>query len=163
MGRSYVCWSSIAAFAIKKHGMVIQYSPASIKCHPLVKCSHPRSSYDACHVCLFSQLIIESQLNVNSTTEGLFSSIDAACHDINSECVLCYRCALPNFKELAYQFRREGEASISRVWFFHNCNDYMQAGLGDSEFGYELNKTRTNLKSRYPSAKRIHKWKHDEN
>nr|XP_058957447.1 uncharacterized protein LOC131784646 [Pocillopora verrucosa] len=32
---------------------------------------------------------------------------NAACHDINSECVLCYRCALPNFKELAYQFRRE--------------------------------------------------------
>ena len=75
--------------------------------------------------------------------------------------MLCYRCALLNFKELAYQFRREGEASIPRVWFFHNCNDYMLAGLGDSEFGYELNKTRTKLKSRYPSAKRIHKWKHD--
>ncbi|XP_066018699.1 E3 ubiquitin-protein ligase CHFR isoform X4 [Pocillopora verrucosa] len=32
---------------------------------------------------------------------------DAASHDINSESVLCYRCALRNFKELAYQFRRD--------------------------------------------------------
>ena len=91
--------------------MVIQYSPAPIIRHPLVKCSHPRFSYDACHICLFSQLIIENQLDVNLNNwrlrhSCLFSSIDAACHDINSECVLCYRCALPNFKELLYQFRR---------------------------------------------------------
>lgn len=36
-----------------------------------------------------------------------YTTVDAASYDINSESVLCYRCALRNFKELAYQFRRD--------------------------------------------------------
>ena len=53
-------------FAIKKYGMVIEYSPASIICHPLVKCSHPRFSYDAC----FPNLLLKVSLMLTSTTEG---------------------------------------------------------------------------------------------
>lgn len=36
-----------------------------------------------------------------------YTTVDAASHDVNSETVLCHRCALRNFKELAYQFRRD--------------------------------------------------------
>ena len=52
--------------------------------------------------------------------------MDAASHDISSESMLCYRCALLNFKEL-------------------HSNGYMQAGLGNLKFGYHLNKIRTKL------------------
>jgi len=33
--------------------------------------------------------------------------VDAASHDLNSSTVLCYKCGLRNFQELAYQFRRD--------------------------------------------------------
>ena len=37
----------------------------------------------------------------------MYFSTDAASRDLNSSTVLCYKCGVRNFQELAYQFRRD--------------------------------------------------------
>ncbi|XP_078362422.1 E3 ubiquitin-protein ligase CHFR-like isoform X2 [Oculina patagonica] len=79
-----------------------------------------------------------------------YTTVDGASHDINSSTVLCYRCGLRNFQELAYQFRRDiprdklPESVLSRVdcYWGKNCRTQKTKPLHASRFNHICEQTR---------------------
>ncbi|XP_073257835.1 E3 ubiquitin-protein ligase CHFR-like isoform X2 [Porites lutea] len=79
-----------------------------------------------------------------------YSTIDGASHNLTSSTVLCYRCALRNLQELAYQFRRDiprdqlPDAVNSRVdcYWGKNCRTQKTKPLHASRFNHICEQTR---------------------
>ena len=58
--------------------------------------------------------------------------LDGASHNLTSSTVLCYRCALRNLQELAYQFRRDiprdqlpGESKLPKRDYICGPNEHL--------------------------------------
>lgn len=79
-----------------------------------------------------------------------YSSVDAASHDLNSSTVLCYKCGLRNFQELAYQFRcdiprdelPDSVLSRSDCYWGKNCRTQKTKPLHASRFNHICEQTR---------------------